>query len=553
MNTTEKRKQCIRYGMLATLNASIANEEYDCLQQLHEMTSISNAKLMQRFCESRTITQSPKNTLFTDLAYLIFKEAERNSDIVDVFSAVYGKRYSDLRDKIEKAEQMYLEGKVYDKLIPRTAEKYQSARGFFTIFLLLRSPVIDDISIYGFTIDQIHYAMECQLEKINNPFLDEHYKFDNDEPIFTSVAFQNYLKERRKELTDAARTHLELVVNNPADLGHRLEDILKSPSTDFKGFESRTAEGIVTGCARDLLYERTHSAIWYDQVTVNNPNWTLFTLRYTPNMDSLIAMYYRNVVKNECARYKSIHHKRLPSNHLDGSRVSGSALIDLMSVIYMYNLDVYCKLFTTSMEDYYRNFSWEKIGKKDFEQRHKKLLSVLEKQLADSAKQITKLKEQNNLLRKQANNRIGFDAIPFEQTIDKLHATIEERDSEIRALREQLTSRERYIELLTMADEPTNDTVIDVDVLRYKRYLFVGRVSEIAPQLYKDFPNSLFMENESFALQNIKVDGIVMLIKGMSHAMFYKVNATSSLDDVPVVRCNTRNIDTIYQAMFKLA
>lgn len=75
---------------------------------------------------------------------------------------------------------------------------------------------------------------------------------------------------------------------------------------------------------------------------------------------------------------------------------------------------------------------------------------------------------------------------------------------------------------------------------------------EEMPELYKKFPNSLFMDSENFSLINAKVDGVVMLIKYMSHGMFYKVKATNSLGDIPVVKCNTKNINTVYNAMMQI-
>ena len=60
------------------------------------------------------------------------------------------------------------------------------------------------------------------------------------------------------------------------------------------------------------------------------------------------------------------------------------------------------------------------------------------------------------------------------------------------------------------------------------------------------------MEEETTSINNIQVDGIVMLIKYMSHAMFYKVNSSGLLKEVPVVRCNTKNISNIYRKMTEL-
>lgn len=58
------------------------------------------------------------------------------------------------------------------------------------------------------------------------------------------------------------------------------------------------------------------------------------------------------------------------------------------------------------------------------------------------------------------------------------------------------------------------------------------------------------MESETAHISNIEVDAVVMLIKWMSHSMFYKVKATGSLTDKKIIMCNTKNIDTVLQKMY---
>ena len=47
------------------------------------------------------------------------------------------------------------------------------------------------------------------------------------------------------------------------------------------------------------------------------------------------------------------------------------------------------------------------------------------------------------------------------------------------------------------------------------------------------------------------VDAVVFLIKYMSHALFYKVQNAASLNDVPRVYCNNRNINNIYANIYE--
>ena len=556
MLTKEEKHLLLRYQMLMTLRASVDIGDIDALQKLHELTSINTNQLVRRLSEPRIITAPPQGTLFTDLAYLIFLEAEKKPEILEAFYAIYSRKYTDIIDKLQKAERQYLrDHTAYDKLfgLKMIQQHGDSPRTYFTIFLLLRSAVIEDISIYRMEEKEMLEASIISCEGVDNPRNDSRYKFASGEEIFSSAAFAEFYKRKIAELTQTACEHLAVTVNQPEDLAKKLEEVLKSTEEDDRKYDSYYPDGVVTGCARDLLCAKVYTPRWYDYVTVDNEKYTHPKLRHSPNMEEIILIYYKNVVKTEYFHYHQLHNgKDMPAEHLSSGKLYTSPMVDLYSVMFMYNLDVYCKLFTSSLEHYYQNFSWEKIAKKEIEIRHSKAVQLLEQQLSVYAKTIDKLTAQNSMLQTQINSRIGSDAIPYERTISKLQGEIEEQENEIADLKAQLLSKEQFIELLSAAEDIQVDDTIDVNYLKTKRYLFVGRTSEVAPQLKKDFPNSLFMEHEGFSLQNIKVDGIVMLIKGMSHAMFYKVNATASLDTIPIARCNTRNISTIYQAMARM-
>ena len=64
------------------------------------------------------------------------------------------------------------------------------------------------------------------------------------------------------------------------------------------------------------------------------------------------------------------------------------------------------------------------------------------------------------------------------------------------------------------------------------------------------FSNSIFMESETHNLSGIEVDAIVMLIKWMSHGMFYKIKASNNLSKVKCIMCNTKNINSILQKIY---
>ena len=130
--------------------------------------------------------------------------------------------------------------------------------------------------------------------------------------------------------------------------------------------------------------------------------------------------------------------------------------------------------------------------------------------------------------------------------------TIDLQKDEILALKKQMESKEEYIRLLQNKEEDEVKDAVDVTVLQAKRFLFVGYINEVLPELRRRFPNSIFMDNESVSISNIKVDAVVMIIKYMSHGMYYKVCSSKVSKEVPIIHCNTKNINTVYSKMLEI-
>ena len=110
--------------------------------------------------------------------------------------------------------------------------------------------------------------------------------------------------------------------------------------------------------------------------------------------------------------------------------------------------------------------------------------------------------------------------------------------------------QEEFITELNKNEIELQKNTYSLETLQSKRYLFVGRIGDTLPELKHRFPNSLFMETESYNLSQIDVDAIVMLIKWMSHSMFYKLKSSRKLSNTKIIMCNTKNIDTILQKVY---
>ena len=550
MLTKEQKNLGMRYAMLCVLNTDIARQDYSCLQQLYEFDHIDNKRLVKRLHEHRFIAYSPKDTIFTDMAHIIFEDSKDNPAIIETFSGIYSKKYPDITQKIAFIEKQY-ERNIQEIKNPLQS-KYPSYY-YFGLFLIFRSDILPDCEMFGFDFNEFCSMVTFALLTTDYNLNDENYIFNSGEEIFTSPQYTRFLKKRKEELVEVANKYYKDKEITTDNLAKSLEDVLILKSDSMHTRLNATIDDIVTNSARDLLIENYCGAVWYRQVTSMPDKTKEYALGYRPDIDELIDLYYKNVVKNTCRRYMTESKgESISKIYLARECTTGSPLTDLISIMYMYNLSIYCKLFTTLLEDYYTNFSWEKLTRKSLSIRYENIISSLQGQINVYVDKISLLTEQNSMLRQQISKNTNADMLPYERTITDLNKKIANKDSEIALLKQQLESKERYIELLSSVDDPEIQEEVNLDKLKEKRYLFVGHIKEALPQLYREFPNSLFMENENFSLQNIKVDGIVMLIKYMSHAQFYKINSTASLSDTPIIRCNTKNINTIYNVMNSL-
>ena len=216
----------------------------------------------------------------------------------------------------------------------------------------------------------------------------------------------------------------------------------------------------------------------------------------------------------------------------------------------MYEMDVLYKMFSIMQKQYYRDFSWEKVTNQGLTTRYEHIISDLELIIKEKESRINLLSQKNQVLSAQITANNSKQIAPLVAENNKLLKVIEEKDDIINDLKKRLQYQEEFITELNKNEIEIQNNTYSLEVLQSKRYLFVGRIGDALPELKHRFPNSLFMETESFNLSQIDVDAIVMLIKWMSHSMFYKLKSSGNLSQTKTIMCNTKNIDTVLQKVY---
>ena len=436
---------------------------------------------------------------------------------------------------------------------------------YYLHFLFYRSDVFTepDKVLKGFDYEEDRYMLNYSFYMTDKNTFDNAFIFCADgeeareylsngganragkEFVLQSKFFDRYFAKRRCELAD----YLQIEESKLAEYIH---NEMKSHS---KNGEMQTRSGIVGQIeifTRDIIANQNGGTSWYNAMTTtNNDKWYGESVLYVPDVDGLIRNYFKSYV---AIRYiELVMEKKQGFNKITLSKecTPESYAIVYQTILCMYEMDVLYKMFALMQKQYYKDFSWEKITNQDIATRYDDIISDLEQTITDKENRIKSLMLKNSTLSLQITADNSKQTAPLVAENNKLLKVIEDKDSEIADLKRRLEYQELFISELNKPEVEEINNIYDLELLQSKRYLFVGHISDALPDLKYKFPNSIFMESETANISNIEVDVVVMLIKWMSHSMFYKVKATGALTDKKIIMCNTKNMDTVLQKMYE--
>lgn len=545
--TKEQKMYGARLAMSMILLADINEHKYDKLQMLCETFKLSNEKVVKKIKQhNRIILSIPSEQIYYDWLYVIIDESEYNENILNEFSNLSKNIFPQIYDGVKKIEDSFSRNEMSKcKDVINKIDK-QRVRIYYLFFYLLYSDIVTDIELIGLDYKKFIYSGRDILFA-SEKHQDEYFiNFNTGEQVITSSQFKKYIKARRTELVEYMSEIFDDDISE-CNLGEYLDEMLSSKISENGVQVEFSLEGIIKTACRNILIEHGGGLDWYESITCRNKVSYVNNLGYKPNVDDIIEKYYIQLL-----RYNYYQKGELSKVYLIRECKSESPLIDLISIMFMYNIDVFTQMFMNLLDDYYKNFSWEKIVNQEISARYGNIITTLENNIQSMKNSLERANAKIQIFSDQLRKEKDSEIIPLERAAAEFEKKIEEKDKEIEKLKQQLRSRDEFIELLENADDREVSGAIDVQKLQTKRYLFVGNIKEAMPELHRKFSNSLFMENESFSLTSIKVDMIVMLVKYMSHGMYYKIKATNTLSSIPVVMCNTKNIDTIYAVMAKM-
>lgn len=539
----EQKKKGAKFHALSLLTLDIFNNRFSELQQLYESLNLKdNQKILDKLDEDRNIGYDFTKMVYMDMILVIADYIDVRPEINDLFRSLYKKRFPYVAKIFNEIESNFkATGRVY---LSKKLKFSVSESHFFYYLVYLSEAIVDpekhfSTLNYQEDISGLYNAFYLSDRNLIDDQL--HFDGDKDETILDSIFFEKYLKKRRIELA-------EYVGVEESSLDEYIHSVMKSNSADGVVTHKDGRIGVIEDCTRDIIANQNGGAAWFNSMTTtSNTMSDMVSVKYIPDVSFLIRTYYKSIV---IEKYVDNLSSKKSFNKLTLSRecTTGSYELDFNIILCMYEMDVLYKMFSMMMKQYYRDFSWEKITNQGITQRYEKIVEDLEKVVSEKEKKIETLARKNESLVLQSTIKDSKDMSPFVSENNKLLKQLEDKDEEIEQLKQRLEWQEEFISVLSAPEQEEHNNIYDLEQLQTKRYLFVGRLDNYS-ELKHDFPNSVFMDKETVDISGVKVDAVVMLIKAMSHSMFYKVKASKILNDVPCVMCNTKSLDGILQTL----
>jgi len=557
----EQLKEIRRKIMAGVLSYFVDTGNHIILSKMWEILQMDNSELVKIAHTKRNIGPVlPHTQIFHDMIYALCNKAKERDDVEELLYDLLKQHEPVKVDAAEELVRAYCEnGKAgFNKVFTSHNQKKHFSDPFLIeSFVCTRITASTDFKKVveigkAIVIDDIIENMEYALFGNDEMYLyDDIYFSDSDELVFDSVAFKKYLSKRKQELIAFLCQEYKQSVTEDnlfAFIGDKLKSIANEEQ--MSNFNN---EFVHIGRSSGIrVIEQYGGWNWYSQITNDGSTGFIHALNYKPDIEAIIETYYKEYVVEkimECRKPKgqSFNKVFLARECVPDTREA------YISICYLYNVDILCKLFNNIKDEYYKNFSWEKITQKSLQERYDNIISSLNQDINELKNQLLAEKQRYSVFKETLRKEYALDdtALQFERSISNLSKDLHEKDLEISELKKKLENKEKYIQLLLSQEDEMQTKDIDTSALQSKRYLFVGFINEALPELRRKFPNSIFMDSEVSNINNIKVDAIVLLIKYMNHGMYYKICESRVGKEVPIIHCNTKNINTIYRKIFE--
>lgn len=528
----------------ALMTSALLNYAYDkdyrLIKRMHNIMGITNGEIYNKSLISPFVKANDENDFFYDLIAVIHDKSREDYSVLSIFNEVLHAVFPSPTSSSE---------------IPVLLREYAHLYADKTRFEKNKSAYFELVS------DIRHHYISRQNAETQTA-IDTHVTFNTGEPIFDDPLFRKYIGRRLEEL---AAYCCKFYKRDDVTIDNIYDVLLEG----MRSHSAREEEPLHDACIRTTYFQvyaginkmvrRTLNRLGGPELTfVTHTQFINEGKAYLPDMEALVTDFFKEYVRIRTFRHVT--------DHWDYSQDKGVSISKLYlsrecipdpayvhsSIQFLFNIELLNHVYNELRKRYYLDFSWEKQNYIASEQALKDDLSEVRRMLSDVQSRLDSANEKVQFYKAQAevSRTMQNSPVILARTESLFEKKLDQKDEEIARLRRELAFKDAYIELISQPDEEIATTTYDKDVVAAHKYLFVGRWQEAYPGLKKAFPNSVFLDSPAKDI-SADVDAVVFLIKYMSHALFYKVQNAASLNDVPRVYCNNRNINNIYANIYE--
>ena len=520
---------------------TVFDNDLRLLKRMYSLLGIDNGEIYkQSVTSSFCACDDDDKVIFYDMVALISDKATEDSAVFSVFNeALYS-----IFDDLKSIPQVNYPLREYPKLYANKATFDRNRASYSEMASKLKQ--------------QFLMRKDSMFEKA----MDASVVFNSGEPIFEDPLFNKYMERRLEELSEYCNRFY-----NRTDV--TTENIYEVLLDGMRRHTAQQEQPLHDKCVRTKYFQvysginnmvmRTLNRLGGPQlIHVTTPTAISEGKGYLPDIEALVTDFYREYTRIRVFQHITDNWDKASDSGISISKLylSRECIPDpayvLSSIHFLFNIDVLNHMYEELRKKYYLDFSWEKQNYIASEQALKDDLREMRRMLSDVQSRLDSANEKVLFYKAQAevSRTMQNSPVILARTESLFEKKLDQKDEEIARLRKELALKDAYIELISQPDEEIATTAYDKDVVAAHKYLFVGRWQEAYPGLKKAFPNSVFLDSPAKDI-SADVDAVVFLIKYMSHALFYKVQNAASLNDVPRVYCNNRNINNIYANIYE--
>lgn len=525
------------------------DKELEMLRRVFLKSTITPRDVVAEARKVHLLHESPGTAIYNHIVYAMYRELKTNtqSEIID---EIYKCERNDVSLRKKLLEYInYLrdiqKGDYYD-----FTDQLTNARNFF--FMLY-----EEVDVPA-PISDCMWQLMCKLR--NDHCLGttaEKFKctrkFEDGQVIETSKVYTELLDTvtcRMVEYTQA-KCPADSVssANWTSFLGSQLHQGLflnEEKITYHKRIDSRnsaTLLGISTLGAASYGFSVTNIPAIMGDI----PSFGICVSNHHPDVDNLFKIALQSTI---FAFFEG--HADIPETRRAYRHQLKDFLLENISMLYdnlvnLYYVDCMYKQMEMLRDEYYYSFQWFYDVEKTNAPTSQPMALAPEKcKAAPAADNNAALL---NAQYERERQRVVEMGDAFAHELAEKDRLLKKQSAELDELRHQMELQEEFFERLAADDVSVASATGDISQLYGRRFLFVGNVSDFYPELRRKFPNSIFMETENTNIKSVAVDAVVLLIKSMSHKMYYKVKNTGVLSDVPHIYCNSKSINFVFDAM----